>query len=136
MKLNIPYYIRQVLREQRMVHIPGIGTFRLHQSAAQFNDDKSKLSPPSLQITFDDADSENDSLQKYILDTGLYPEAKVKKKIVQYTQSVFNNLLNVDSFHIEQGLNTCIQSFVNQLIHAETEMKSSGSGVAWGDILT
>jgi len=101
MKLDIPYYIRQVLREQRMVHIPGIGTFRLNQSAASFNDDKTELSPPSLNLSFDDSESEDDSLLKYILDTGLLTEAKAKKKLDQYTQSAFNKLLNVDSFQID-----------------------------------
>ncbi|MEM9546991.1 MAG: hypothetical protein AAGA77_13505 [Bacteroidota bacterium] len=101
MKLNIPYYIRQVLREQRMVHIPGIGTLRLHQISSEFNDDKSEISPPSLTMTFDDTDSDDNALKQYIMDTGLYAESKVQKKIQQYTQAAFNSLLNVDSFLIE-----------------------------------
>lgn len=108
MKLDIPYYIRQVLREQRMVHVPGIGTFRIQQTSAYFNDDKTLISPPSLNLSFDDAESEDDSLLKYILDTGLLSEAKAKKKIAEFTQSAFNKLLNVDSFLID-GVGTIVK---------------------------
>ncbi len=105
MKLDIPYYIRQVLREQRMVHIPGIGTFSLNQTSAKFNDDKTVISPPTLNISFENTISEDDCLLKYILDTGILTEAKAKKKIERFTQSAFNKLLNVDSFLIE-GIGT------------------------------
>ena len=101
MKLDIPYYIRQVLREQRKVHVPGIGTFRIDQTSAHFSDDKTIISPPSLNVLFDETESEDDSLLKYILDAGLLTESKARKKIEQYTQSAFNKLLNVDSFLIE-----------------------------------
>ena len=101
MKIDIPYYIRQVLREQRMVHIPGIGTLRLNQQSAQFNDNKSFLNPPYLQLEFDDTESSNDGLFNYIFDTGKYTEEKIRKKLEQYTQTAFNTLLNVDAFEIE-----------------------------------
>ncbi len=121
MKLDIPYYIRQVLREQRMVHIPGIGTFRLNQSAASFNDDKTIISPPSLSISFDDSDSNDDSLLKYILDTGLLTEAKAKKKIEQFTQSAFNKLLNVDSFLID-GIGTIVKRAGQEKVEFEANL--------------
>jgi len=101
MKLDIPYYIRQVLREQRKVYVPGIGTFHLKQSYAQFSDDKTELRPPSLQLTYDESETEDTSLLKYILDTGKLSEEKAQKKIRQYAQNAFNTLLNVDSFVIE-----------------------------------
>ena len=101
MKLDIPYYIRQVLREQRMVYVPDIGTFYLNQTSASFNDDKTNITPPSLDISFDDSKSNDDSLLKYILDAGHLTEDKAKNKIAQYTQSAFNKLLNVDAFEIE-----------------------------------
>ena len=101
MKLDIPYYIRQVLREQRKVYIPGIGTFQLDHMYSIFNDDKTVLSPPVLKVSFNETESDDDSLLKYILDTGLTTEAKARKKIEQYTEAAFNKLLNVDSFVIE-----------------------------------
>jgi len=101
MKLDIPYYIRQVLREQRKVHVPGIGTFSLVQSSAIFNNDNTDLSPPELNVSFEDSESNDESLLKYILDTGQLSEAKARKRIEQYTESAFNKLLNVDSFLIE-----------------------------------
>ncbi|MDF1699145.1 MAG: hypothetical protein P1U56_25045, partial [Saprospiraceae bacterium] len=101
MKLDIPYYIRQVLREQRMVNIPGIGILRLVQTKATFNDDKKTLNPPSLTIEFDENSTEDDSLLKYILDTGELSEPKARKRIEQYNQAAFNKVLNVDAFQIE-----------------------------------
>lgn len=119
MKIDIPYYIRQVLREQRMVTIPGIGTFRLQQISAIFNDDKSILSPPLLNLTFDDAESSDDSaLLRYISDTGLIPESKAKKKIEQYTQAAFNKLLNVNSFVIE-GIGKVTRNEGEDIVHFE-----------------
>jgi len=118
MKLDIPYYIRQVLREQRMVYIPSIGTFRLNQSSASFNDDKTKITPPSLDISFDDSESNDESLLKYILDAGLLNEDKAKKKIDQYTQSAFNKLLNVDAFLID-GVGTIAKRVENDIVEFE-----------------
>lgn len=123
MKLDIPYYIRQVLREQRMVYVPGIGTFRLNQLGASFNDDKSQLSPPSLHITFDDADSSDQSLLKYILDTGLITEAKAKKKLEQYTQAAFNKLLNVDVFKID-GVGRILKRTGEDKVSFEADLKA------------
>ena len=74
MKLDIPYYIRQVLREKRMVTVPGIGTLKLEQTSASFNEDKTIISPPFLNIGFDETESNDQSLLKYILDTGLMSE--------------------------------------------------------------
>ena len=108
MKIDIPYYIRQVLREQRMVHVPGIGTFNLDQVPSQFNDDKSLIHPPILNLSFNDEDSDNDSLFKYILDTGKYAEDKIREKIDKYTQTAFNTLLNVDAFEID-GIGSIIK---------------------------
>jgi hypothetical protein len=101
MKLDIPYYIRQVLRERRMVYIPGIGTLRLLQNNARFNDDKSLIIPPQLNISFEDADSDDNFLLKYILDTGLLTEAKAKEKIEEFTQSALNQLMKAKSFSID-----------------------------------
>lgn len=105
MKLDIPYYIRQVLREKRMVTVPGIGTLKLEQTSASFNEDKTIISPPFLNIGFDETESNDQSLLKYILDTGLMSEEKARKKIDLFTQSAFNQLLNLDSFLIS-GIGT------------------------------
>jgi len=40
MKIDIPYYIRQVLREQRKVYIPDVGTFAMVQTPASFSQGK------------------------------------------------------------------------------------------------
>ena len=101
MKLDIPYYIRQVLREQRKVYVPGIGTFRLEQSASDFSADKTSLLPPSIQLAFEEGESTDQSLLTYMLDGGLWTEEKAKKKLDQYTNAAFNKLLNVDSFVVE-----------------------------------
>lgn len=121
MKLDIPYYIRQVLREQRKVHVPGIGTFRLDQTSAHFNDDKTVLSPPSLNLSFDEIESEDNSLLKYILDTGMFTESKARKKIEQYTQSAFNKLLNVDTFLIE-GVGKLIKNAEEDKVRFESNI--------------
>ena len=109
MKLDIPYYIRQVLREQKKVYVPGIGTFSLVHSSASFKNDNTDLSPPQLSLSFDDSESNDHSLLKYILDTGRLTEEKANKKIEQFIESAFNKLLNVDSFLID-GVGTISKS--------------------------
>lgn len=94
MKIDIPYYIRQVLREQRKVYVPGIGTFQLMHSHSQFSDDKSTLSPPRLSLSFQEGESEDKSLTKYIIDTERFSNKKIEKAIEAYTQSSFDSLVN------------------------------------------
>ena len=76
MKIDIPYYIRQVLREQRKVHVPELGTFSMVQKPASFSSDRSIIFPPNLNIEFNDSSPSDDSLIRYIRDTGLFQERR------------------------------------------------------------
>jgi hypothetical protein len=109
MKIDIPYFIRQVLREQRKVYLPEIGTFILSQSPAQISDDKSLIHPPSLNILFNDEPSVDQSLKKYIQETDKFSNSKIDKAISDYSQSAFNKLININSNKIE-GLGTLIRN--------------------------
>lgn len=121
MKLDIPYYIRQVLREKRMVSIPGIGTFNLEQEPSNFNDDKTILSPPQLKLTFNDNETGDDSLLRYILDTGLLTPEKAQKRIDKFTQDAFNSLINVDSFLID-GVGTIFKKDGQEKVSFEPDI--------------
>ncbi len=109
MKIDIPYFIRQVLREQRKVYLPEIGTFILSQSPAQISDDKSLIHPPSLNILFNDDPSTDHSLKKYIQETDRFTNSKIDKAISDYSQSAFNKLININSNKIN-GLGTLIRN--------------------------
>lgn len=109
MKIDIPYYIRQVLREQRKIYLPEIGTFMLSQIPAQISNDKFLIHPPSLNISFDDDPSTDQSLKKYIQETNKFSNTKIDKAISEYTQSTFNKLINVNTNKIE-GLGTLVRN--------------------------
>lgn len=108
MKIDIPYYIRQVLREQRKVYVPEIGTFTLIQSPARLSDTKLKIDPPQLNIRYDDDQSNDSSLKNYIKDTGRFSNSKIEKAISDFTQRTFNKLINVNKSEI-LGLGTLIK---------------------------
>ncbi len=95
MKIDIPYYIRQVLREQRKVYIPEVGTFNMLQAPARISDDKSRIYPPTLDIEFKDGLSDDISLKRYIQDTGEFSNKKINSAITEYSQAVYNNLINL-----------------------------------------
>ena len=101
MKIDIPYYIRQVLREQRKVYIPEVGTFNVLQSPARISDDKSRIYPPTLDIEFKDGLSDDKSLKKYIQDTGKFSNKKINTAITEYSQSIYNNLINLNANKID-----------------------------------
>jgi len=105
MKIDIPYYIRQVLREQREVYVPQIGTFKLVQSPARLSDDKLNINPPTLDIDFEDGRSDDTSLSEYIVDTGKFSLNKINQAISEFTESTFNKLINVNVSEID-GLGT------------------------------
>ncbi|MFT6336223.1 MAG: hypothetical protein ACJATI_002979 [Halioglobus sp.] len=121
MKIDIPYFIRQVLREQRKVYLPEIGTFILSQSPAQISDDKSRIHPPSLNILFDDDPSTDQSLKKYIQDTDKFSNSKINKAISDYTQSTFNKLINVNANKIK-GIGTLVRSEAADKVSFEPSM--------------
>ena len=102
MKIDIQYYIRQVLREQRKVYIPEIGTLILSQTPAYISDDKSVIHPPVVDILFKDGASKDKSLKSYIKETGRYSKSDINDALSEYTQSTFSNLLNNSVNHIEQ----------------------------------
>lgn len=102
MKIDIQYYIRQVLREQRKVYIPEIGTLILSQTPAYISEDKSEVHPPSIDILFDGSESKDKSLKRYIKETGKYSKSDINAAITSYTQSTFDNLINNNVNHIEQ----------------------------------
>lgn len=101
MKIDIAYYIRQVLREQRNVHVPEIGTFSLVQTPASFSNDKKTINPPSLAINFKEGNSEDNSLFQYIKDTELFSEGKIQSSISDFAQYIFNKLINVNHFELK-----------------------------------
>ena len=88
MKIDIPYYIKQVLREQRKVYLPEIGTFILKQSPAHISDDKSRIYPPILDIEFVDGGSDDQSLKRYLQDTHQFSDKKIDSSIF-YTHFVY-----------------------------------------------
>ncbi|MFT4534913.1 MAG: hypothetical protein ACJA1A_002512 [Saprospiraceae bacterium] len=123
MKIDIPYYIRQVLREQRKVYLPEIGTFILSQTPAQISDDKSRISPPILNVDFKDGISDDKSLVTYIQDTNKFSNTKIDKAIADYSQSTFNKLINVNLNKIE-GLGTLIRDEDLDIVSFESNMES------------
>jgi len=109
MKIDIPYYIRQVLREQRKVYVPEVGTFNLSQVPARISDDKSRIHPPTLDIRFDDGVSNDNSLKRYIQDTDKFSNKKINSAISDYSQLVYNNLINTKINEIE-GLGSLVRN--------------------------
>lgn len=100
MKIDIPYYIRQILREHREVHVPGVGVFHMRQHPATFTEDKSTILPPSLRLHFDSVQSDNTDLFSYIMDLGTHSKKKIEAAISDFTESTFAGLVTGEPYSI------------------------------------
>ncbi len=101
MKLDIPYYIRQVLRESREVHLDSIGSFVVRQQSAKINVSKSAINPPTLELDFEANGNYDTKLEQYIADYDGITMGVAKKEILKYSELAFNKLLNFGTFEIE-----------------------------------
>lgn len=109
MKIDIPYYIRQILREHREVHVPGVGVFHMRQHPATFTEDKSTILPPSLKLHFDSVQSDNTDLLSYIMDLGTYSREKIEAAISDFTDNTFAGLLTGEPYSIH-GVGTLLKA--------------------------
>jgi len=91
MKIDIPYYIRQV-----------VGSFSIIQTPASFSQGKSKIHPPFLSLEFSEQADGDSALAKYISDTGLFSSKKIDKAISAFSTSVFDQLTSQGRFEVDQ----------------------------------
>ncbi len=64
-------YVYQMLMSYGRVAIPSLGTFTLHPLTATFNNDRSKLSPPATQISFNSLVVEDVLFERQLIDAGM-----------------------------------------------------------------
>jgi CCDC81-like prokaryotic HU domain 1 len=64
-------YVYQMLMLYGRVAIPSLGTFTLHPVTAAFNNDRSKLSPPATQISFNNTVVEEVLFERQLIDAGM-----------------------------------------------------------------
>lgn len=64
-------YVYQMLMSYGRVAIPCVGTFILHPLTATFNNDRSKLSPPASQISFNNLVVEDVLFERQLIDAGM-----------------------------------------------------------------
>lgn len=100
MKHSIPYYIREQLREDKSVSIPGLGKFILTHNAANVSIDKTEILPPTLSLTFSEESGDEQPLLNKISSVENFSLAKASKKLKKYTESLFNNLININKAEI------------------------------------
>jgi len=101
MKIDIPYYIRQVLREQREVCLPGLGTLKIKQSASKISSDKKSIVPPFLSFEYSETEGDLNRLSTYLKDTGIYSEKQIEKNISAYRSSALEALVDKQKFTLE-----------------------------------
>ncbi len=64
-------YVYQMLMSYGRVAIPSVGTFYLHPLSSIFNNDRTKLSPPATQISFDSQVLEDALFERQLIDAGM-----------------------------------------------------------------
>lgn len=109
MKHSIPYYIREQLREDRTVYIPGLGSFNLVHTPASISEGRTLIYPPSLSLEFSEATGDETPLVKRISYVEGLTVEKAKKKLAKYTSSIFNKLININTVDID-GIGTLTRS--------------------------
>ena len=114
MRHSIPYYIREQLREDRSVYIPGLGMFSLDQTSAHFNSDKTILHPPKLALVFSEKQGDEIRLLEKISAVENLTIDKARKKLKKYTDTIFNNLINLNKVEIK-GVGTLIKEPDDQI---------------------
>ncbi len=108
MRHSIPYYIREQLREDRSVYIPGLGIFALKQHSASYNDERTSLNAPWLSLIFSEEEGNEQSLIRRIATVEELSISKATKKLSKYTDNIFNKLINLNKVEIE-GVGTLIR---------------------------
>ena len=108
MRHSIPYHIREHLRENRSVYVPGLGMFELRLQPATIMADRSAVTPPSMALVFTEAEGSEATLLERITKVENFPMEKARKKLSKYTDKVFNKLLNLNAVEIE-GIGTLVR---------------------------
>lgn len=116
---SIPYYIREQLREDRTVCVPGVGVFELLQHAATFSEGRSVLLPPSLSLVFTEQQGNSSPLVERISTVENLSEEKAEKKLLRYAEGLFNKLLNLNQVHIE-GIGTLQKTTTDRILFSDT----------------
>jgi len=102
MNIDIPHYIKLVLREDREVYLPGLGLISLIQTPAYFSENKSILNPPQLSLVFHSTDTGSNKLSQYIQDDIESVDCQVvDEAIKEYSSGLSKGILEDDQATIE-----------------------------------
>lgn len=129
MNRTIPYYIRRMLIERRSVYIPNIGVLSLEHRPAVISDHRQTISPPSSHVSYKEKHNDSSELVEWVADAEKISRGDAQSLLNNYTQDLFNQLVNFRSTEIE-GLGTLTKSgdnlsFDASYVPAEQEGKLS-----------
>ena len=116
---SIPYYIREQLREDREVYLPGLGVFSLKQHSAAISEDKLHISAPTLSLHYLENNGDESGLLQKISRVEQISLEKAKKKLTKYTDKIFNNLLNLNTVQLD-GIGTLVRQPDEQIVFKDT----------------
>ena len=64
--MDVAAYFKELLNRERMVYVPGLGTFLTRKSAGVYNREQHRFYPPKNSIDFVEEEKQDQSLENYI----------------------------------------------------------------------
>ncbi|WP_299291202.1 SPOR domain-containing protein [uncultured Mucilaginibacter sp.] len=64
--MDVAAYFKELLNRERMVYVPGLGTFLTRKSAGVYNQQQQKFYPPKNSIDFVEEEKQDETLENYI----------------------------------------------------------------------
>lgn len=89
---NIPFIIKQLLREGKEVYLPNLGTLYPVMKSAQMVTGSNKITPPECDFVFSESGSENGNLVQRLLANKLANVDNVDSIIQQYSAALFDEI--------------------------------------------
>jgi hypothetical protein len=64
--MDVAAYLKELLYQERVVHVPGLGTFLTRKSAGVYNHELHQFNPPKNSIDFVEEEKQDEALENYI----------------------------------------------------------------------
>jgi CCDC81-like HU domain protein/sporulation related protein len=90
--MDIGFYIADLLLKQDEVSLPGLGTFTKERVAGSYDQSSNSFIPPSYQVSFDDTETNHDSLAEYISTQKNLSRSSADYFVRKFTSTVFDLL--------------------------------------------